>query len=338
MNITYREDGVFALILPNRISEKLNLRGTCTVCADPTCNSQLYFSYSPERPHVVKMIDWSVISKIRNIYKKQKAIIEISDYIKEINITKLLANVQQKLRDKNIKYDAIYYIYYFIEETCDLYLFMSLVHYVKDPTVYSPAVHLRFLIVNHNILRPVSHTEIIFLSEAYELDIYPQVKLKNYHRLLQEIIYKIKMTEHKKIHFDDLTIYSLIVYLSDITKDTKTKDKGIALKNSMGYLCGISKRDYAGLILYDKELIIKDSKTFMDIKDIRFNRQTEIKQVFISYPKNGETYSIVDRYGDILIYRLIIRDVVSSREYGKFRLIIMVSEMELIQNIKNIQM
>jgi predicted transcriptional regulator with HTH domain len=131
----------------------------------------------------------------------------------------------------------------------------------------------------------VSHNEIIFLSEAYELDRYPKAKLKNYHRLLQEIICKIARAKDNKIYFNDLTIYSLMIYLSDIAKDTKTKDKGITFNNSIGYLCGISKRDYAGLFLYNKELIIKDSKTFIDIKDIRFNRQSELKQLFILYPE-----------------------------------------------------
>jgi len=338
MNITYRKNGVFALISPNRTREKITLRQSCAVCVDPAFNSQLYFLYNAERPHIVKMIDWSIISKIRNTYKKQKDIIEISEYIKEINITELLGNVQQKLRNKDLKYDVIYYIYYFIEETCDLYLFISLVHYVRDRSIYVPTIYLRFLIVKHNILKPVSYNEIIFLSEAYELDRYPQAKLKNYHRLLQEIVCKTTRVEHNKVYFDNLSIYSLIVYLSDIVKDSETRDKGVTYKSSIGYLCEISEREYAGLFLYDKELIIKDRKTFMDIKDIRFNRQSGLKQVFIFYPDNDETYSTVDQYGDILIYYLTIHDVVSKVKYSKFRLIIKVSEMELVQTIKAIQM
>jgi len=338
MNITYRKNGVFAFISPNRTREKITLRESCAVCVDPAFSSQLYFLYNSKRPHIVKMIDWSVISKIRDTYKKQKAIIEISEYIKEINITELLANVQQKLHHKDVKHDVIYYIYYFIEETCDLYLFISLVHYVTDRSVYVPTIYLRFLIVKHNILRPVSYNEIIFLSEDYELDRYPQAKLKNFHRLLQEIVYKTIKAEHKKVYFDNLAIYSLIVYLSDFVKDSETRDKGVTYKNSMGYLCEISEREYAGLFLYDEKLIIKDSKTFMDIKDIKFNRKSKLKQVFIFYAENDETYSIVDRYGDILIYYLTIRDVVSKTEYSKFRLIIKVSEMELVQNIEAIQM
>jgi hypothetical protein len=155
---------------------------------------------------------------------------------------------------------------------------------------------------------------------------------------LQEIVCKIVRTAHKKVYFDNLTIYSLIVYLSDIIKDSETREKGVTYKSSIGYLCEISEREYAGLFLYDKELIIKDRKTFMDIKDIRFNRQSGLKQVFIFYPDNDETYSTVDQYGDILIYYLTIRDVVSKVKYSKFRLIIKVSEMELVQTIKAIQM
>jgi len=339
MRITYRTDDVYALILPNQIRKKSNLRENCTVWTDFEHNTQLYFLYNTNRPHIVKSIDWSIINEIIDSHKGQKVVMEFSEYMKEINITELLTNVKNKLQGKKIKYDAMYYIYYFIEETCDLYLFISLVHYVEDRSIYVPTIYLRFLIVKHNILRPTSCCEIIFLSEAYELDRYPKAKLKNYHRLLQEIVCKIVRTEHKKVYFDNLTIYSLIVYLSDIIKDSETREKGVTYKSSTGYLCEISEREYAGLFLYDEELIIKDNKTFMDIKDIKFNRQSKLKQVFIFYPENNdETYSVADRYGNILIYYLTIRDVVSEREYKSFRLIIKVSEMELVQIIKTIQM
>jgi hypothetical protein len=332
MRITYRTDDVYALILPDQIRKKYNLRENCALWADFEYNMHLYFLYDTNDPHIAKMIYWSIINEMIDIHKRQKVIMEFSEYIKEINITELLTNVKNKLQDKNIQYDAMYYIYYFIEETCDLYFFMSLVHY--DTNI--PAIFLRFLIVKHNILKPLSRSEIIFLSDAYELEINPQLKLTNYHRLLSEIIFKIIRTKDNKIYFNDLTIYSLMTYLSNISKDTKTKDR-ILSRDSRGYLCGISKRDYAGLFLYDKELMVKDSKTFMDIKDIKFNRQSELKQVFMFYPKNGETYSIVDRYGDILIYHLIINDVAQNREYKKFRLMIKVSTMEIVQTIETIQ-
>jgi hypothetical protein len=139
-----------------------------------------------------------------------------------------------------------------------------------------------------------------------------------------------------KIHFNDLTIYSLMTYLSDIAKDTKTRDRMLSI-NSRDYLCEISKRDYAGLFLYDKELMIKDSKTYMEIKDIKHNRQAELKQVVIFYPKNGDTYSVINRYGNILIYQLNIRDIVKQSNYDKFRLLIIVSECEISQVINTIQ-
>jgi hypothetical protein len=139
-----------------------------------------------------------------------------------------------------------------------------------------------------------------------------------------------------KIHFNDLTIYSLMTYLSDIAKDTKTRDRMLSI-NSRDYLCEISKRDYAGLFLYDKELMIKDSKTFMDIKDIKYNRQFVLNNVFITYPKNGDTYPVINRYGNILIYQLNIRDIVKQSNYDKFRLLLMVSEHEISQIIKNVQ-
>jgi hypothetical protein len=139
-----------------------------------------------------------------------------------------------------------------------------------------------------------------------------------------------------KIHFNDLTIYSLMTYLSDIAKDTKTRDRMLSI-NSRDYLCEISKRDYAGLFLYDKELMIKDIKTFMDIKDIKYNRQFVLNNVFITYPKNGDTYPVINRYGNILIYQLNIRDIVKQSNYDKFRLLLMVSEHEISQIIKNVQ-
>ena len=98
-----------------------------------------------------------------------------------------------------------------------------------------------------------------------------------------------------------------MTYLSDIAKDTKTKDIRLSI-NSRGCLCGISKRDYAGLFLYDKELMIKDSKTFMDTKDIKYNRQCVLSNLYITYPKDGETYSIILPYGRVLVYRLYLRD------------------------------
>jgi hypothetical protein len=331
MRITYRTDDVYALILPDQIRKKSNLRENCAVWADFEYNMQLYFLYNTNRPHIAKRIDWSIINEIINTHKGQKVVMEFSEYIKEINITELLTNIKNKLQGKNIKYDDMYYIYYFIEETCDLYLFISLVHYVNIPAIY-----LRFLIVKHNILKPLSHSEIIFLSDAYELEIHPQLKLTNYHRLLNEIIFKIIRTKDKKIHFNDLTIYSLMTYLGDIAKDTKTKDRMLSI-DSRGYLCEISKRDYAGLFLYDKELMIKDSKTYMEIKDIKHNRQAELKQVVIFYPKNGDTYSVINRYGNILIYQLNIRDIVKQSNYDKFRLLIIVSECEISQVINTIQ-
>jgi hypothetical protein len=154
ISITYRSPDVYAFILPNRIIEKHTIRENCMLCIDPTCNSQLYFSHITGRPHILKTIDWSVINKITDIYKEQKVIIEISEYIKEININEILINIEEKIKNNNIKYDAIYYIYYFIEETCDLYLFISLIHYVRDRSIYVPTIYLRFLIVKHNILEP----------------------------------------------------------------------------------------------------------------------------------------------------------------------------------------
>jgi len=196
---------------------------------------------------------------------------------------------------------------------------------------------MRFAIVKYDILKPVSHSKILFLSDMYELDIYPNVKLKNHHRLLQEIMYKTLKIRRQKMYFDDLIDHLLVSYLADISKPVRAEDKKVQINNLRGYLFEISKRDYSGLFLYDKELIIIDSKTFIDIKDIKYNRQSVLKNVFITYPKNGETYSVINRYGNILIYQLNIKDRARQIEYNKFRLLIMVSEHEISQTIKTVQ-
>ena len=131
--------------------------------------------------------------------------------------------------------------------------------------------------------------------------------------------------------------FLLVSYLADISKPVRAEDKKVQINNLRGYLFEISKRDYSGLFLYDKELIIIDSKTFIDIKDIKYNRQSVLKNVFITYPKNGETYSVINRYGNILIYQLNIKDRARQIEYNKFRLLIMVSEHEISQTIKTVQ-
>jgi hypothetical protein len=172
----------------------------------------------------------------------------------------------------------------------------------------------------------------------YKLDIYPEVKLKEHHRLLQEIIYKnLKKIEKQKVHFNNLTYFLLVSYLADMSKIIRVEDKKVRINNSTGYLPEISKRDYGGLFLYGKELIINDSKTFMDIRDVKYNRQFVLKDVFITYPKNGGVYPIINRYGNILVYQLSIRDVPTQSNYDKFRLLTMVSEHEIIQTIKVIQ-
>ena len=224
----------------------------------------------------------------------------------------------------------MYYIYYFIEKTCSLYILISLFYYQNN------SIYLRFVIVKYNILEAVSHSEILFLSDTYELDIYPKVKLKNHNRLLQEIIYKTLRIRKQKMHFDDLIDYLLLSYLADISKPVRKADKKVQINNLTGYLFEISKRDYGGLFLYDKELIIKDGKTYMEIKDIKHNRQAELKQVAIFYPKNGDTHSVINHHGNILIYQLNIIDIVKQSNYDKFRLLIMVSECEISQVINTV--
>jgi len=333
ISITYRSEDVLALILPNHVKENPIFTGNCTLGIEPTYNNNMYFSYDNDTENIINFIDWSITKKLVDTYKeqgKENVIIEFSEYLRKINIGNLLKHIERKLHKDNIEYDKMYYIYYFIEETCSLYLLVSLFYYQNN------SIYLRFAIVKYNILQPVSRSEILFLSDTYELDIYPKVKLKNHNRLLQEIVYKTLKIRRQKMHFDDLIDYLLLSYLADISKPVRTADKNVQINNSTGYLFEISKRDYGGLFLYDNELIIKDGKTYMEIKDIKHNRQAELKQVVIFYPKNGYTYSVINRYGNILIYLLNIRDIVEQSNYDKFRLLIIVSECEISQVINTV--
>jgi len=334
ISITYRSEDVLALILPNYIKENPIFTGNCTLSIEPTYNNNMYFLYNKNTENIINFIDWSIIKKLVETYKeqgKENVIIEFSEYLRKINISNLLEDIERKLHKDNIEYDKMYYIYYFIEETCSLYILISLFYYQNN------SIYMRFAIVKYDILKPVSHSKILFLSDMYELDIYPNVKLKNHHRLLQEIMYKTLKIRRQKMYFDDLIDHLLVSYLADISKPVRAEDKKVQINNLRGYLFEISKRDYSGLFLYDKELIIIDSKTFIDIKDIKYNRQSVLKNVFITYPKNGETYSVINRYGNILIYQLNIKDRARQIEYNKFRLLIMVSEHEISQTIKTVQ-
>jgi hypothetical protein len=334
ISITYRSEDVLALILPNLVKENPIFTGNCTLSIEPTYSNNMYFLYDKNTENIINFIDWSIIKKLVETYKEQEkenVIIEFSEYLRKINISNLLEHIERKLHKDNIEYDRMYYIYYFVEETCSLYILISLFYYQNN------SIYLRFAIVKYDVLKPVSHSEILFLSDTYELDIYPEVKLKNHHRLLQEIMYKTLKIRRQKMYFDDLIDFLLISYLADISKHVRAEDKKVQINSSTGYLFEISKRNYGGLFLYDKELIIKDSKIFMDIKDIKYNRQSVLKNVFITYPKNGGTYSVINRYGNILIYQLNIRDVVKQSNYDKFRLLIMVSECEISQVINAVQ-
>jgi len=331
ISITYRSEDVLALILPNHFKENPIFTGNCTLSIEPTYNNNMYFLYDKNTENIINFIDWSITKKLIDTYKEQEkenVIIEFSEYLRKINIGNLLKHIERKLHKDNIEYDKMYYIYYFVEETCSLYLLVSLFYYQNN------SIYLRFAIVKYDILKPVSHGEILFLSDTYELDMYPEVKLKNHRRLLHEIMYKTLKIRRQKMFFDYLIDFLLVSYLADISKPVRAEGKKVRINNSTGYLFEISKRDYGGLFLYDKELIIKDDKTYMEIKDIKWNRQSVLNNVFITYPKNGDTYSVINRYGNILIYQLNIRDIPTQSNYDKFRLLIMVSEHEIIQTIK----
>ncbi len=331
ISITYRSEDVLAFILPNHVKKNPIFTSNCKLIIEPAYKKNVYFLHNKDTKNVINFTDWNVIKNLIDIYKEQEkenAVIEFSKYLRKINISNLLENIEIKLNKYNIEYDKMYYIYYFIEETCSLYLLLSLFHYVSN------SKQMRFAIVKYNLLEPVSHSEILFLSDTYELDTYPEVKLKNRHRLLQEIMYNALRKRGQKMYFGDLTYFLLVSYLADMSKFIRTEDKEVRINNSTGYLLEISKRDYGGLFLYGRELIIKDGKTFMVIKDIKYNRQFVLKNVFITYPKSGGTYPVINHYDKILVYQLSIRDIPTQSNYDKFRLLIMVSEHEISQTIK----
>jgi hypothetical protein len=280
------------------------------------------------------MIDWSVINEIVNTHKKQKGksvIVDLDAHIREININTLLEHVGQKLQDKNIKYEEMCYTYYFIKETCNFYLFISLTTQKYQTTC------LRFVIVKYNVLKPISYSEICFLSNAYELEMRIQahinrvLKIKNQHRLFYEILYKMPKIKDNKTLFSHSTIYLILSYLGDILKLAKEKSRVIYVNGSKTFLPMISESYFGGLFLYDSELLIEDYDTYMEVKDIMYNRKAELGQLLIEYPSTGQTYCIIDRYDNILVYSLKVEHTLRQDSYNKFRLLIMVSEMELCQ-------
>jgi hypothetical protein len=331
ISITYKSKDIFALILPNHIKENPAFTTNCTLSIDPMYNSHMYFLYNEDTDHVINVIDLNAINTLASIYKEQKkenVIMEFSEYIRKININNILRYIKEKIHKDNIKYEKMYYTYYFIEETCNLYILIFLLYY-KDNSTY-----LRFVITEYKLLEPVSCSKILFLSDMYRLDIHSEVKLRDRHRLLQEIMYKDLKIRRPKVHFNDLTYFLLVSYLVDMSKHIRTEDKKVQINNLTGYLPEITKRNYGGLFLYSKELIIKDGKTFMDVRDVKYNRRFILKDVFITYPKYGGAYPVVNRYSNILVYQINIRDVPTQSNYDRFRLLLIVSEHEVSQTIK----
>jgi len=274
------------------------------------------------------MIDWRIINEIVNTHKKQKdksIIVELDEHIREININTLIEHIVQKLQNKNIICEEICYTYYFVNETCNFYLFISL------KTQEYQGNCLRFVVVKYNVLKPISYSEICFLSNAYKLKMHIQahtnkiLKIKNQHRLFYEILYKMPKAKNNETWFSHSMIYLILSYLGDIN--------GSKFLSSV-----ISKLYFGGLFLYDRELIIEDYDTYMEIKDIMYNRKAKLDQSPIEYSEKDETYCIIDRYDNILVYSIKVKEKSGKDAYDEFRLLTMVSEMELIQSIKVIQM
>ena len=349
-NYTSNSNRFFALILPNRIKKNTAISKNCTLNIGLEYISrpyfglkyirQPYFLYNKDDKHIIKIINWSVINEIVNRHKKQEGksiIVELTEHIREININALLEHVAQKLQNKNIKYEEICYTYYFINETCNLYLFISLTTYEYQATC------LRFVVVKYNVLKPISCSEICFLSSAYKLEMYIQahtnriIKIINRQRLFYEILYKMPKAKYNETLFSHYMIYLTLSYLGDILKLAKERSRVIYVNGSKFTLPMTSELYFGGLFLYDGELLLEDYDTYMEIKDIMHNRKAELDQLLIEYPRTGETYCIIDRYDNILVYRLKVKEASSEDGYNKFRLLIMVSEMELCQIIKTTQ-
>ncbi len=333
VNISYIPDlisnsnRVFALILPDRIKKNTATNKNCTLNIGPEYISQPYFGlkfirqtyflynkYNKDNKHIIKMVDWSVIKEVVNMHKNKKdksIIVEISDkHIREININVLLEHVGEKLQNYNIIYEEMCYTYHFVNETCNLYLFISLTSREYQNTC------LRFVVVKYNILKPISYSEICFLSNAYKF------RQANTNRLFYEILYKISKTKNNETLSSHSTTYLILSYLGNI------------LKLTTGRISRTSELYLGGLFLYERELIIEDYDTYMEVKDIMYNRKAQLDQLLIKYPRNGETYCIIERYDNILVYRLKVKEASSKDGYDQFRLLVMFSGMELIQAIR----
>jgi hypothetical protein len=319
---------IFALILPDRVKKNTATSKKCTLNIGPGYISwpfdrpryirQTYLLYNPYYEYTIKMIDWSIIDKIVRTYKNQNVksiIVEINEHTKEISINKLLEHVGQKLQNDNIRYEAMCYTYYFIEKTCDLYLFISLTTQEYQTT------YLRFVILKYNILKPISNSEIIFLSKAY--------KLRMRKGLFYETLYKMPKIKGNETLFSHSTVYLILSYLGDVLK--------MHLDDSEKSLRAHSKLYFRGLFLYDKELLIEDYDTYMEVKDIIYNRKAKLNELFIEYSSNGETYSTIDRYDNVLVYGLKIGGEWMEGGIDRFRLLIIISEMELVQAVRVIQ-
>ena len=294
------------------------------------------FTYAVVRPSLVRgnrsyinlqngrIVDWTKMNEVINIYREQNktiAIIIVDEYIKTISISDLIHNVSKEIQKKGIKYKDLYYKYYFSDETGDIYIFMALHQ--------SPPPRIRFAIAKYNIQRKPSQVKIVFLSSPNRLDSKhqlpydEQIELKKRGRLLNEIINSMPSKKDKNIYFLDFLNYSF-----DIANEKNSVffvyDDELIIK------CNIPAHEYNGRI------VLRDNIPVIEFKDIKYNRKNELQ-----YKGENEIKIVAEtdkpkiklktgRYGKLLFHWTEVDGV----RYPKHLFAFVVSEMEIVRTIK----
>jgi len=185
----------------------------------------------------------------------------------------------------------------------------------------------RFMIVNRKISQPISYSKIILLSDVYELEICSEKeqenrrKLKNSYKLLSEIINRYK------------------VLSKSINRGRNKKNEDISFIDFLDYSFHRAiNRTPSAWSIYDDDLIVRYhislSDFFKEFKDIRYNRQSKIQYDGLARYKRTiyGSDTKVERYENVLIHRIEIN--MESYYYFKYKFLIIISEMDVVKNIK----
>ncbi len=280
-----------------------------------------------------RIADLSKIKEIIETYKVQNKplLIDISEYIKKISIKDLVAQlfkkVQNKRKNRRKKCKVELYKSYIFGEAGTLYIFI-LLHcmLIKNKKTRDKTTYTRFAIVRHNIRESHSPGKIIFLSHPYFL------KYNMQSVLLNEIINKIKNKKDKNIHFVDF-----LKHLFDISKN---ENEIIYLYNQD--LTVRHKVSIQGIRYYVGEGTKYDIASIMDLKDIKYNRKSQLKCEGASNIPVGSVKRItirpsMNRYDNIVVHSFDVK--VDTREVGKslnysYKAIVIFSTISLVSSTK----